>query len=158
MSGVFLRLDNHSLAWIQFKYERGSLGHMHTLCPLTNTQATYLIHTMLNRARHLHDVSLLIDDFFLLNSLVLHANRNSNLNRTTCILILWTVDEMEPSSSNDSEDTESDQNGSGDEDSRDGSFGNEHGASHNSDDMDDPNDEDVEMENQQQDEESSFGS
>ena len=50
---------------------------------------------------------------------------------------------------NGSEDTESDQNGSGDDDSSDGSFGNENSASHNSDDMDDPNDEDLEMENQQ---------
>ena len=51
------------------------------------------------------------------------------------------------------EDTESDQNGWGD-DSSDESFGNENGASHNSDDLDDPNDEDVEMENLQQDQES----
>ncbi|GFY98326.1 hypothetical protein Acr_12g0008670 [Actinidia rufa] len=58
----------------------------------------------------------------------------------------------QPSSSNDFEDTESDQNSWGD-DSSDESSGNENGSCHNLDDMDDPNDKDVEMENQQQDEE-----
>ncbi|KAH7850683.1 hypothetical protein Vadar_001504 [Vaccinium darrowii] len=101
--GVFLRLEQGGLAWIQFGYERvfklcykcGCIGHQEYRCPSSFEQARANIRHRIHVARPAPN-----NDFWLSEGISLYvrgikAYSNSNLNRTSRITILCSEDAQE---------------------------------------------------------------
>lgn len=99
--GVYLRMEQGDLAWIQFSYERvykfcykcGCIGHQEHRCLFSFEQATDMIHSRIHEARPDPDSNFWVTPQLDLYSKAIKAYTNSNRNRTTRIEILWTEDE-----------------------------------------------------------------
>lgn len=100
--GVLMPLENGNPVWVQFNCERifrvcynyGCIGHMNHRCLLSFAQARVVIRNWIQAAKQMPNGAFWMEHDRPLYTRNIKAFRNSNLNQTTKLEIIWSEDEL----------------------------------------------------------------